>query len=406
MPTSGPGWAGKMIKKTLALASALVLLLVALSPVQAQTEIVVPGASARAVFPTSIDFNLAIEGTVNIIDVRLHYIVDQGGFAQVTSEVKIKFTPATSVAASWTWEMIKTGGLPSGTVVDYWWTIEDAGGNKYKTVRQQVHFDDNRYSWRALEEDNITLYWYRGDDSFARELMTTIQEGLARLAEDTGAHLDEPVKVYIYGSTQDLHGAMIFPVEWSGGVAYTGQSTIAIGIAPSDIGWGKRAVVHELAHMVTHQMTYNPYNYLPTWLSEGLSMYAEGELEGIFLELLEDAVARDTLISVRSLASPFSAYPTQSYLSYAQSYSLVEFLISSYGQDKILELLNTFKQGASYDGALLSVYGFDMDGLNALWRDYVTEKYPPAGEKAPAPPQLGLFSILDDDVSCGVGIGC
>jgi len=386
-----------MIKKTFVLALVLVSLLVALSPIQAQTEteIVVPGDSARAVFPTSIDFNLAIEGTVNITDIRLHYIVDQGGFAQVTSEVKFKFTPATSVAASWTWEMIKTGGLPSGTVVDYWWTIEDAGGNKYKTARQQVRFDDNRYSWRSLAEDNITLYWYWGDDSFARELMTTIHQGLARLAEDTGAHLEKPVKVYIYGSTQDLHGAMIFPVEWSGGVAYTGQNTIAIGIAPENISWGKRAMVHELTHMVTHQMTYNPYNYLPTWLSEGLSMYAEGELEAVFKELLEDAVAQDTLISVRSLASPFSAYPTQSYLSYAQSYSLVEFLISSYGQDRILELLNTFKQGASYDGALISVYGFGMDGLNVLWQEYVTEKYPPAGEKAPPPPQVGVFHFLE-----------
>ena len=63
----------------------------------------------------------------------------------------------------------------------------------------------------------------------------------------------------------------------------------------------------------------------------------------------------------------------KSSLSYAQSYSLVEFLITSYGQGKMLELLNTFKQGSSYDGALEKVYGFDMDGLNTLWRDYVAQ---------------------------------
>ncbi len=38
----------------------------------------------------------------------------------------------------------------------------------------------------------------------------------------------------------------------------------------------------------------------------------------------------------------------------------------------MLELLNTFRQGSSYDGALDKVYGFDMDVLDTLWRDYVT----------------------------------
>jgi len=34
--------------------------------------------------------------------------------------------------------------------------------------------------------------------------------------------------------------------------------------------------------------------------------------------------------------------------------------------------LSTFRQGSSYDGALEKVYGFDMDGLDKLWRGYVS----------------------------------
>jgi hypothetical protein len=168
---------------------------------------------------------------------------------------------------------------------------------------------------------------------------------------------------------------MIFPQEWTGGVAYTRYGVIAIGIAPNNLRWGKRATVHELAHLVTQQMTFNPYNSLPNWLNEGLSMYAEGELEAMYVGYLERGVAEDSLISVRSLASPFSAFAGQTYIAYAQSYSLVEFLINSYGQDKMYELLSTFKQGSSYDGALIKVYGFDMDGLDGLWRDWVALKY-------------------------------
>ena len=34
----------------------------------------------------------------------------------------------------------------------------------------------------------------------------------------------------------------------------------------------------------------------------------------------------------------------------------------------MLELLETFREGASYDGALVSVYGFDTGGLDQQWR--------------------------------------
>ena len=104
-------------------------------------------------------------------------------------------------------------------------------------------------------------------------------------------------------------------------------------------------------------------------------MYAEGELEATYISYLAQGIAENSLISVRSLASPFSAFAGQTYLAYAQSYSLVEFLIDSYGQDKMYELLSTFKQGSNYDGALMKAYGFDMDGLDSLWRDWVTKKY-------------------------------
>ncbi len=384
-----------MIKKTIILTIILGLMVTALSPAQAQTEIVVPEDSAGAVFPDYIEFNLSIEGEVNITDVRLHYIVDQESFALVTSEVSIDLIPDTSVTASWIWNMRKTGGLPSGTVVEYWWTITDASGNSYKTTSQQISFDDNRYSWQSITEGDITLYWYYGDDSFAQELMLTCQQALARLASDTGAYLEKPVRVYIYASAEALRGAMVFPQEWAGGVAYTGYGAIAIGINQTNIDWGKRAIVHELTHLVTHQMTSNPYNSIPIWLNEGLSMYAEGEMEAVYDAYLRQAVTQDTLISVRSLSSPFSAYSEQSYLSYAQSLSLVEFLIDSYGQDRMFELLGTFKQGSSYDAAFESVYGFDMDELNALWREYITEKYQTDGSSVSLIEQDGILAELE-----------
>jgi len=359
-----------MMKKVslLALILCLFLILPAPVPVQAVDGLAILDSSVEVDFPLKLSFSVSTESDVNITEIRLHYTVDRMSYAQVTSEVYLEFVPATTVEAEWSWDMRKTGGLPPGSSVGYWWTVEDAKGDRIETSMTKVQVDDARYSWYSLTEGKVTIYWYEGDESFARELMSVAQQVLIRLAEDTGAVLEQPVNIYIYASAQDLLGAMIFPQEWTGGVAYTRFSTIAIGISPDSLDWGRRAMTHELTHLVIHQMVFNPYNDLPTWLDEGIAMYAEGALEPVLVALLDKAEAEDSLISVRSLSSPFSAYAEESLLAYAQSYSLVEFLISNYGQSKMLELLSTFRQGSGYDEALLKVYGFDMDGLDSLWR--------------------------------------
>ena len=331
--------------------------------------------SVEVEFPLNLHFKLSAESDADISDIRLYYTVEQESFAEVVSEVFIEFEPDTVAGVQWTWDMRRTGGLPPGTVIEYWWTVEDIDGDNISTAPVTLRFDDDRYSWRSLTEDAVTIYWYQGEQSFAEEIMSAARLALSRLAEDTGAHPKKAVSLYIYASSQDLLGAMIFPQEWTGGAAYTHYGVIVIGINTSNLSWGKRAIAHELTHLIVHQMVFNPYNAIPTWLNEGLSMYNEGELENTFTAYLEKAIREDNLISVRSLTSPFSAYASQSYLSYAQSYSLVDFLISNYGQAKMLELLNTFSRGSSYDGALEMVYGFDMKGLDNLWCIEINQEY-------------------------------
>ena len=364
-----------MIKKASQLILIAILLLIPLSPVtvRAADGLRVLDSRIEIDFPMMVNFGLSAASDASITDIRLHYTVDRMSHAEVISEVSLGFEPAEMVDAKWSWDMRKTGGLPPGSSLSYWWTVRDATGGELEIEPSTVQVDDDRYSWRSLSEGLITIYWYEGDDAFARELMDTAQQALVRLHNDTGAGLESPARIYIYAKSEDLLGAMIFPQEWTGGVAYTRFSTIAIGIPTDSLGWGKRAMTHELTHLVIHQVVFNPYNDLPTWLDEGLAMYTEGPLEPIFVNAIAEAINEDTLITVRSLASPFSAYVEESLLSYAQSYSFVDLLINNYGQSRMLELLNTFREGSGYDEALLKVYGFDMDGLYRLWLSYVVK---------------------------------
>ena len=386
-----------MIRRIVLITSAL-LLLSSPSLVAAGDDIAVIASDVEVDFPSQAVFTIEAESSADIVDIRLYYQVDRMNYAEVVSEGWADFTPANKIEANWVWDM-RNSSLPPGAEVTYWWMIEDADGNRFETSPEIMHFDDERYPWQSLtstvpQGGELSLFWYEGSDSFARELMDACEEGLARLTQDIGTYPERPIKIYIYASTDDLQGAMIFPQEWTGGVAFTAFSIIAIGIPPSDLDWGKRALVHELTHLVVHQATFSPYGRLPLWLDEGLAMYNEGELDPVFRSYLQEAILEDELISVRSLCSPFSAETEKARLSYAQSYSLVEYLLDNYGQDSMLDLLTILKQGSTYDEALIEVYGFDIDGLDANWRATLTNPIVPAQGAGLHPALIAVLAAL------------
>ena len=107
------------------------------------------------------------------------------------------------------------------------------------------------------------------------------------------------------------------------------------------------------------------------WLNEGLAVhiqFSQGNLPSQFTSALSNGIANNTLISVRSLSDPFSAYADKANLSYAESVSIVTYLINQYGPTKMNQFLSSFEQGMAYDDALQANYGFNMDGLFTQWK--------------------------------------
>lgn len=356
-----------------ALAVAVLVIVAVLSPVGAGRSVtaqagIILSSSVQASFPNSLTFKVHAQSDSNVIQLRLHYKVDRQNFADVTSEGWAVFTPAKTVDSQWVWDMRKSG-LPPGAQVEYWWTALDAGNKTAETAHATVSFDDTRHTWQTITTSPIVLEWYNGNQSFANALMTAGQQGLQRIETDTDAIPQGNVTIYIYASAQDLQSAQLFAQQWEGGVTFQGYDIIAVGVATSQLSYGQRAVPHELTHWIVGQITFNDYGAgLPTWLDEGLATYGEGPLNPQYQSALNFAIQNNQLLSVRTLSSPFSADAQTAYISYGESNSIVTFMIDTYGKAKMRELLGVFQEGSGYDEALLQVYGFDQDGLDALWK--------------------------------------
>jgi hypothetical protein len=325
-------------------------------------------------FPDSMGFEIEAESDAEITDITLQYRMDKLGVLPVTSVVFPEFAPGEKTSAEWTWDMTQTGGLPPGADLSYWWSIEDASGREADTPVKTVRFDDGRHKWKSAASTSFNLYWYKGDSHFAQQLVVAGEEALNLLEEDIGAKPERTIEVYVYGSTAALQGSLIYPQEWTGGVAFTEYGIVALGISTQQLSWGEGAMAHEMAHLVVHQVTMNGYGIvLPNWLDEGLAMYAEGELSSDLASALSSAVKRGRLDSVQSLSSSFPADTAGATLAYAESYSLVEYLLENKGgREKMLELLGATKAGSGYEEALQEVYGLSISQLDLQWKQWLT----------------------------------
>lgn len=345
-----------------------------LSPVaSAPSSLQATDTGVVAQFPDSLEFTVSAEGPQPVTDIRLLYQIDKMNYLPVVSESWATFEPSTNVDATWTWDM-RRSSLPPSARITYWWKVRDASGATVETAPTTVNFNDDRYEWQSIESGAVTLFWYYGDEAFAQELLDVCDEAIETLAVDVGARVDRHIGVYIYSSAADLRDAMVYAQEWTGGVAFTNYGIIAIGIGPGDMEWGARSLRHELSHLVVHSLTFSPFGDLPTWLDEGLAMHNEGEPEATFVTVLRQAVLNDYLISLRTLNGPFSSDTQVAYLSYAQSLSVVTYLLDTYGAGSMHELLMLLSRGETVDSALTQSFGFGLGEIETAWRIAVKEQ--------------------------------
>jgi hypothetical protein len=347
----------------------LLLLVVSLViPARAQSEIQVIGDTASLTFPQSIQFEAEFRSGAEINSVVLEYGVDQLTCGTVKAKAFPDLTPAEAVKVEWTWEMVQSGSLAPGTTVWWRWQVSDAGGARFTTPTKTILWLDDTHPWQVISGGNINLHYYHGGDPFGQQLHSAAVQALTRLSQDVGVSTNSPVDIYIYASSDDLKGAILYEPSWVGGQAFPENNIIIIGIPPDQLDWGKNIEAHELSHVLVGHLTFSCLGYIPTWLNEGLATYSMGGPTSSQQALFDQAQSADDLPSLRSLTGGFPEASDLANLSYTVSYSVVNFLIKTYGRDKMTALLLALRDGQTADEALKAVYAFNVDGLESAWR--------------------------------------
>ena len=133
---------------------------------------------------------------------------------------------------------------------------------------------------------------------------------------------------------------------------------------------------HELCHLLLH--SHIKEGNLPKWLDEGICQWVSDGISEIIMtqkrSILEEAILSGQYISIRALTGRFPRDERYLVLAYEESKSLVEYMISAFGEEALLSVLNDLEKGVEVDEALWRNLSISLDELESRWHHHLRRK--------------------------------
>ncbi len=280
--------------------------------------------------------------------------------------------------------------IPPGTIVEYFFEIEDESGSVLQTEPKRLLLLDARFEWESVQSGPVTVYYHGPVERRAENMAEATDITLNNMGPILGAEISTPINITMYNNYAEMIAAVVPRSTTISRELITEGQAFAPENALLVLGSGRRAigtVSHEVTHILVGRATGGAAVSVPAWLNEGLAEYGNLEPGISYKRFLEWAIDTDRLLPLEQLEQ-FPGDPNLVIVSYGQSRDVVRYLVEKYGPNKLAEVFAETNNGIPIDRAIQRIYGFSVRELDVQWRETV-EASPLPAEKQVALPTPG-----------------
>ena len=257
------------------------------------------------------------------------------------------------------------------SIVRYHYRVKLTTGEEVSSDEFTFRYEDNRFAWQMLSDNNLTVHWYNGDLSFGQAALDVARRGIQKINDLLLVTLDEPVNIYLYADTVAQSSALeMGGLSLVGGHASPDLRLVLASIAPGpEQGLEMdRKIPHELAHVLTYDLMGARYKFLPIWLQEGIAAQVELSANPDYPLVLAQASGKKALFPINDLCGAFPPEAGRLFLAYAESESFTHYIIVKFGQTGLLALTNAYGDGLDCEQGMQQALGKQLTQVELQWR--------------------------------------
>ena len=264
------------------------------------------------------------------------------------------------------------------------------------TSYSQISFSQNHPEliWRSFETEHFQIIYHQPIDKIAKEVARIAEQIYHPITNDLG--IEPPGKTTIIVTDYlDYSNGLSTPlghyiVLWT--KSYTKYTT-------GRLRWLQTLVAHEFTHTVNFWAFRDfpgfwrellALGFVPTWFLEGLAEY-EAEKWCAHRDMLLRVVAyHHKLVPYKKMTGFIGADQIEARLVYEQGHSLIRYITSRFGQEKLKEIIQKYRSfPLSFNLALKRSIGLSEKQLFNHWRKEIQAHYGQEYQKHKPVSQMG-----------------
>ncbi len=215
-----------------------------------------------------------------------------------------------------------------------------------------------------FESNHFNFYSKKTDTSVLKNLSKSLESNYSRIAENMKTSFEAKIDVFIYPNIKSFHSAINVPdaPDWVVGAANKNELIMVSPLNPGSQHTYEslmKAIVHELTHTVVLNFRKQGLGGLPNWLNEGYAYYEGKQLDESQREIVHAQLLNNTIPTWNELEKA-NSYQFGDLNGYLISATIIEFLVKSYGLDKL-------KQFIIEPENVENIYKMSIEDLEVLW---------------------------------------
>ncbi len=230
----------------------------------------------------------------------------------------------------------------------------------------------NHFEWHILQTEHFDIYFYPQMRELAEIGAAHAEESYLALEGKFNHNVSQRIPLIFYATHSHFQETNTLPYLIPEGVGGFFEFLKGRVVVPADgsVSDFKRVLRHELVHVFTyskisriikdHRLVNHPG--LPLWFTEGIAEYWSTGWDSQAEMVVRDAVINNYLFPIERL------YEIEgSFLMYKEGQAIMKYIAETYGEDKILQLMENIWISAQFSDVIKYTFGIDLREFDQRW---------------------------------------